>query len=203
MNHIKLVLVLLLVLAARAHAEPDTTYHLDGGVEFEGGHSVSSAAFRGHALIGKSFGDGGVRPQVAVGGTFGAGSLYVDDPRAVDGAVGVNFASYGPEVQLGLQFYREHDATWRLFASLAYMRVDLDSRLMIDPLPGVGGNHGKRASLGLNAVRAEALAASESSCSRHDCDTSWLMILLPEQVEATVEDDAGSRRYGIALSWGS
>ncbi len=199
----KLVVAVVIVLASRAYADTDTTYHLDGGVEFEGGHDVSSTAFRGHALVGNSFGSGRVRPQLAAGLTFGGGSLYVDDPRAVDSAVGVNFWSVGPELQLGMQVYRNGDASWRLFASLAYMHVGLDSRLMIDPLPGVGGDHGERAALGINVARAAMREAREQHCAPKVCDPGFLAVLMPQQLELTTEHDAGSQRYGVAFSWGS
>lgn len=191
-----------LLVPAVAHADTDTTYHVDAGVELEGGN-VASAAFRSHALVGNSFGSGHVRPQLAAGATFGVGSLYVDDPRAVDTAVGVNFWNVGPELQAGLQFYDGSEATVRVFASVAYLRVGLDSRLMLDPLPGVGGDHGQRASLGLNWARAEAKGASENHCTKKDCDLGFLMLFAPQQAELTVEGDAGSTRYGVALTWGS
>ncbi len=201
MTRIVLVLVLVLVLAARAHASPvDPLLHLDAGLEMEGGSDVASVAFRGQLLLGNTFGSGRVRPELAAGASLGSGTLYVSDPRAVDGAVGLDMVTFGPEAQAGLQFYDGNDATTRLFASLAYMQVNLDSRLMIDPVPGVGGHHGYRAAVGINVARTEMRHAR---CrTKNDCD-AVVYLLLPQQAELATERDGGSTRYGVTLSWGS
>jgi hypothetical protein len=197
----KLAPVLVLALASTAHAGPiDPLVHADGGVEMEGSSQASSVSFRGQLLLGNSFGSGRVRPEIAAGALLGAGTLFAPDPRAVDGAVGLSMYSFGPEVQLGLQLYRDGEPTTRVFASLAYMRVQLDDRLMIDPIPGVGGDHGERAAFGVNFART--LLRSDRCAGKHDCDAVF-MLLLPHQAEFATERDGGSTRYGVTLSWGS
>jgi hypothetical protein len=196
------ILFALVVLAPAAYASPlDPLIHADGGVELEGGTDMSSVAFRGQLLLGNSFGSGRVRPEIAAGALFGDGTLYAPDPRAVDGSVGLDMLTFGPEAQLALQFYNsDGDATTRLFASAAYMHVNLDSRLMIDAVPGVGGDHGERAAFGINFARA---IVHGSRCeTKSDCDGIFYL-LLPHQAEFVREDDGGSTRYGVTLSWGS
>lgn len=190
-------LAILAMLPSLAYAEPVALPHFDAGVELEGGRNVTSAAFRSQVLLGVVFGSGRVRPELAAGGLFGAGDLYVADPRAVDGMLGLHAITYGPEVQLGLQLYSDGAATTRVFASLAYLHVNLDSRLAISPVPGVGGDRGERAALGVNFARTEAQGAT---CDKHDCNA--LLLVFPHQVEFVVERDAGSTRYGATLSWG-
>jgi hypothetical protein len=185
-------LVIVAALAGSAHA--DALVHADGGVEALGSADVTSVAFRAQLLLGNSFGSGRVRPELAAGALVGDGTLYAPDPRAVDGAVGLNFMSFGPELQAGLQFYRGDEATTRLFASFAYMHVSLDNRLMIDPVPGVGGNHGTRATVGVNFARAIAHMRDRDAV---------LYLVLPQQLEVAREDDGGSTRYGVTVSWGS
>ena len=194
-------LVGLAVLAPPASAGPlDPLIHADAGIELEGGTDMSSVTFRGQLLVGNAFGSGRVRPEIAAGALFGDGTLYAPDPRAVDGAVGLNMLSFGPEAQIGLQFYNDDgDATTRLFASAAYMHVNLDSRLMIYPVPGVGGDHGWRAAFGVNFARNIVHSRCAGS---HDCDAIFYLFL-PHQAEFATEGDGGSTRYGVTLSWGS
>jgi hypothetical protein len=196
----KALALAILLAPVLAHAEPlDPLIHLDLGAELEGGDGIASAGFRGQLLLGNAFGSGRVRPELAAGATFGQGTLYVPDPRAVDGSVGLSMASYGPELQAGLQLYRDGDATTRLFASFAYFHTALDSRLAIDPVPGVGGDRGWRAAAGTNYARA---VAHHLRCeTKRDCNL--MMLLLPQQTEFAAEHDAGSTRYGVTLSWGS
>ncbi len=195
-----LAILLAIASGSLAHAGPvDPLLHVDGGPEIEGGDGVASVAFRGQLLLGNAFGSGRVRPELAAGVTLGAGTLYVPDPRAVDGSLGLSLTTYGPELQAGLQLYRDSDATTRLFASFAYLHTALDSRLAIDPVPGVGGERGWRAASGTNFARTEV---RHLRCeSKHDCDL--ILLLLPHQAEFAVEHDAGSTRYGLALSWGT
>jgi hypothetical protein len=198
---VKKILALLALSSAAGAAPLDPLIHADGGIEMEGGTDVSSVTFRAQLLLGNAFGSGRVRPEIAAGALFGDGTLYVNDPRAVDGAVGLGMLTFGPEAQLGLQFYNaDGDATTRLFASVAYMHVNLDSRLMIDPVPGVGGDHGERAAFGVNFARA---IVHNSRCEeKTDCDGIFYL-LLPHQAEFATERDGGSTRYGFTLSWGS
>jgi len=193
-------LAALLAFASVGHAGPiDPLLHLDGGPEIEGGDGIASVAFRGQLLLGNAFGSGRVRPELAAGVTFGAGTLYVPDPRAVDGSLGLSLATYGPELQAGLQLYRDDRATTRLFASFSYFHTALDSRLAIDPVAGIGGTRGWRAASGTNFARTEL---QHLRCAtKHDCD--MFLLLLPHQAELAVEHDAGSTRYGVTISWGS
>ena len=185
-------MIIVAALAGSAHA--DTLVHVDAGVETLGAQDMTSVAFRGQVTVGNSFGSGRVRPELAAGALVGDGTLYAPDPRAVDGAVGLNMVSFGPELEAGLQRYRDDEPTTRIFASFAYMHVHLDDRLMIDPVPGVGGDHGTRVALGVNFARA--------ILRMRDRDAA-LYLLLPQQVELSNERDGGSARYGITLSWGS
>jgi len=187
-------IVLVAVLAGSAHADP--LVHVDAGVETLGARDMTSVAFRGQLLLGNTFGSGRVRPEIAAGALAGDGTLYAPDPRAVDGAVGLDIVSFGPEIQVGVQLYRDDEPTTRVFASLAYMHVNLDDRLMIDPVPGVTGDHGTRAAVGVNFARALL-------SSRNLDDDAWLYLVLPQQAEFSTERDAGSTRYGVTLSWGS
>jgi hypothetical protein len=193
---------LVLVVAAAAHADPlDPALHLDAGVELEARGDVSSVAFRGQALVGNSFGSGAVRPELAAGGLFGAGTLYAPDPRAVFGSVGASVTTLGPELQAGVAFYDHEGRAARLFASVAYLHVGLDSRLMIDPVPGIrtDSTHGERGALGVNFAGAEA---HHATCeTKNDCG-GILLFILPQQLEFAVERDAGTTRYGATLSWG-
>lgn len=192
-------LALLLLVPAIAHADPDVLYHVDAGVETNGARDIVSDGFRGQLLFGTSFGHGRVRPEIAAGAIVGAGTLYVPDPRAVSGDVGLSLISYGPAVQFGMQLYRDDEPTTRIFASAAALHVALDSRLMIDPVAGVGGDRGDREAIGVNLARTEV---EHVLCSRCD-ETGILLFLLPQQLELTRESDAGSTRYGVAFSWGS
>jgi hypothetical protein len=179
----------------------DLLIHADGGVEMEGNDTTTSTSFRAQALAGYSFGSGRLRPELAAGATFGAGQLFAPDPRAVDGSVGLSMTTFGPQAQLALQIYDDHDnPTTRVFASLAYMHVSLDDRLMIDPVPGVGGDHGSRAAVGVNFART---LVRHLECTRRDNCDAWVYLFLPQQIELTNERDGGSTRYGVTLSWGS
>lgn len=193
-------LALLAALApAVAHADPELLYHVDAGVETNGARDIVSDGFRGQLLVGTTFGHGRVRPELAAGAMVGAGALYVPDPRAVAGDVALSLISYGPAVQVGLQLYHDDEPTTRIFASAAALRVSLDSRLMIDPIAGVGGDRGDREAVGVNLARTEVVHAM---CGRCD-ETGIFLFLLPQQLEVTRESDAGSTRYGVAFSWGS
>lgn len=194
------LLFAVLLVSTAAEASPDPMYHVDAGLELEGGGAVTSTAFRGQLLFGNSFFTGRVRPELAGGATLGAGDLYVPDPRAADSAVGLSMTTFGPEAQVALQFYDSHDeATTRLFASASYLRVHLDDRLMWDHIPGVGGSDGTRFAVGVNIARwiAEDLRDSPRASN------ALLYIILPQQAEFTSEDDGGSKRYGVTISWGS
>lgn len=191
--------VLAGALAAAPAATAEPLVHLDAGLDLAGAHGVTSIGFRGRALVGTTFGSGSLRPALAAGGTLGAGRLSVADPRAVDGAVALSLTSYGPELQLGLQRYADGEPTTRVFASLAYLHVALDSRLAIDPIGHVGGDRGERAAIGVKFARAELAQPCDT---RQRC-AGLLLLMLPQQLELAAERDGGSTRYGVTLSWGS
>jgi hypothetical protein len=75
--------------------------------------------------------------MIGGGATLGLGKLSVDDPRALDGSVDIRYFDYGPEAQLGVRFVNGGIVDTRMFASFAYLRTELDERLMIDAVGGV------------------------------------------------------------------
>jgi hypothetical protein len=194
------MLVATLAPSLAAADPPDPIlYHVSGGVEIESDGNITSVAFRAHGLIGHAFGDGAVRPELAAGGTLGLGGLFVPDPRAVSGDLSLSNYTYGPEAQIALQLYDGSAPTTRIFASAAYLYDTLDPRLAMDPVPGVGGDRGHRYSVGVNF--AHTLVHNEDCANNNHCELI-LAILLPQQIEISVEDEAGSQRWGATLSWG-
>lgn len=176
--------------------------HANIGFELLGGEATS-IGFRTHIGVDKAVGTGRVRPSLGVGGTFGLATLSIADARALDGTVNVGQFDWGPEVQLGLRWVDGGIVDTRLFASFAYLHVDLDDRLMLDPIAGVGGDRGLRASLG--ASWADAMGrAVDRDMRRGDKEGaySWLMFLAPQQAELSWMRSAGSDRVGVTLSYG-
>lgn len=198
------ILVALACLApAIALAEPEAPQagfapHVNAGVEIMGGPRASSAAFRGHIGIDQSLGRQELQPMIGLGATLGAGALVVSDPRGLDGSVSLGYLDYGPELQLGVRWVNGGMVDSRLFASLAYVHTELDDRLMLDPIAGVGGTNGVRATLGFNW--ADRQLGHDSSGDRHEF--GWLMVFVPQQVEVGWERSAGSDRGGVTLGWG-
>lgn len=175
--------------------------HLNVGFEVLGGANVFSGGVRTHVGMDRTFGHGHVRPSIGVGATFGLANLQLDDSRALDGSVGVGHYDYGPELQLGLRWANGGIVDTRVFASVAYLKVDVDDRLMLDPIAGVVGGSGLRASVG--ATWTDALARLATSNRGDDTDISGLLLfLVPQQAEIVFERSAGSDRYGFAASWG-
>jgi len=204
-----LILAVVSLLApARARAdEPTPELHLAAGVEVEGARGITSTAFRGQALVGTQLGNGRLRPSIAAGVVFSTGALYVDDPRAVSGSVGVGYTSIGPIMQLGLHMLGrdDHEAAF-VFASAAHLRTSTDERLMLDSVRGVtgGAGSGMRASLGVNWAHGVAhhVTAAASDSAKSAGVAAILLFVLPQQLELTVERDTGSTREGATLSWG-
>lgn len=192
--------------AARANG-PAPELHVAAGVEVEGDGRITSTAFRGQALIGTQLGGGRVRPSIAAGVVVGAGALYVEDPRAATGAVAIGVTSVGPILQLGLHLRDrdDHEAAF-VFASAAHLRTATDDRLMLDAVPGVtsGTGDGTRASFGVNWAHgvAHRVAAAGHDGHKDEDLAAVLLFVLPQQLEVTVERDAGSTREGATLSWG-
>jgi hypothetical protein len=130
--------------------------------------------------------------------------LNVKDPRGLDGTVDLGHFDYGPEIQLGLRFLDGGHVDTRLCATLAYLRTNLDKRLEIDTIPGVGGREGIRAAIGINfADRVGVLLVHDVSHPRRGRKSSGMMVaILPQQVELAWERSAGSDRAGAAFAWG-
>jgi len=175
--------------------------HLNVGIEANGAPNVASAILRTHVGISWALGRGRVRPMIGGGATFGYGALSVGDPRALDGTVAIGYLDYGPEAQIGLRFVDGGAVDMRVFASFAYLSTDLDDRLMLDAVGGVGGTRGMRAMLGLNWADRQAQAAAPDHTGKGG-DADWLIMLLPQQVELGWIRSAGSDRVGITLSYG-
>jgi hypothetical protein len=197
-----------LVAPAAARADgPAPELHVTAGVEIEGDGRITSVGFRGQALVGTQLGSGRVRPSIAAGVVVGAGALYVEDPRAATGSVAVDFWGVGPILQLGLHLRDsdDHEAAY-VFASAAHLRTSADARLRLDAVPGVTGGtgDGMRASLGANwAHRVDHYADAATGDALKTAGVAALLLLvLPQQLEVTVERDAGSTRKGVTLSWG-
>jgi hypothetical protein len=170
--------------------------HANAGVEILGGSNVTSSGLRTHLGIDKSVGTSHVQPDLALGVTFSYAALGVSDARALDGTVSIGYRDWGPEAQLGLRWVDGGIVDTRVFASFSYLRVDLDSRLMLDAVEGVGGNRGMRATIG--ATWADRVFRDRGENSGLD----WLLLFAPQQVEAGWLRSAGSDRYGVTLSWG-
>lgn len=170
--------------------------HANAGVEILGGSGVSSSGLRTHLGMDKSIGTWHVQPDLALGVTFSYAALGVEDARALDGTVSIGYRDWGPEAQLGLRWVDGGIVDTRVFASFSYLRVDLDSRLMLDAVEGVGGNRGMRATIG--ATWADRVFRDRGENTGID----WLLLFAPQQVEAGWLRSAGSDRFGATLSWG-
>ena len=197
-----------IVAPVRARADgPRPDFHLTGAAEVEGASGIISTRFRGQALVGAQLGSGRIRPSIAAGVVFSDGALYVEDPRAVTGAVAVGYQSIGPVMQLGLHMRDGDDhETAFVFASAASLHTSTDARLMLDAVPGVtsGTGTGMRASLGVNWARGVAHLVDEdlSHAKESGGAAGFLLFCLPQQLELTVERDTGSTRTGATFSWG-
>ena len=170
--------------------------HANAGVELLAGSGVTSSGLRTHLGIDKSVGTSHVQPDLALGVTFSYAAIGVSDARALDGTVSIGYRDWGPEAQLGLRWVDGGIVDTRVFASFSYLRVDLDSRLMLDAVEGVGGNRGMRATIG--ATWADRVFRDRGEESGLD----WLLLFAPQQVEAGWLRSAGSDRFGVTLSWG-
>jgi hypothetical protein len=197
-----------LLASASARADEATPeLHLAAGVEVEGSTGITSTGFRGQALIGTHLGSGRFRPSIAAGVVLGKGVLYVTDPRAARGSVGVDYSSIGPAMQLGLQLcgHDGHEAAF-VFAGAAHLWTSSDERLMLDAVPGVtsGTGQGMRAALGINWAHgvAHLVADAASGSTKSPGAAAVLLFFLPQQLELTVERDTGSTRAGGTFSWG-
>jgi hypothetical protein len=214
---ISLSIVLATIAPQLAHADDEVrdegapapvAPHVNFGVDLMGGSETASVVGRFHVGMDTAFGRGHVRPSIGLGITFGAGILEVGDPRALTGSLSIGYRDYGPELQLGMRWVDGGVVDTRLFASFAFVRTDIDQRLMLDTVEGVGGRFGARATLGLNwadHVPDWIRNSTKGPCIDHCHSTDgfeWLGILIPDQAEVGWERSAGSDRYGVTLSWG-
>lgn len=167
--------------------------HINAGSELLGGRGISSSGLRTHLGLDKSIGRSRIQPSLGMGVTFAYGSLHVEDARSLDGRVSLGYRDWGPEAQLGVRWANGGIVDTRVFASFSYLRVDLDSRLMLDAVANVGGDRGMRATLG--ASWADRLVTRRG-------DLAWLLIFAPQQVEAGWLRSAGSDRFGLTFSYG-
>lgn len=167
--------------------------HINTGLEGGTNGDIASLVWRTHVGLSYALGGGRIRPTIGGGATFGWGTLSAADARALDGTVDVGYLDLGPELQVGLRFADGGVVDTRVFASAAYLRTDLDERLMLDAVGGIGGTRGMRFSVGVNW--ADQIVKSRSE------DAFW-WFLLPQQAELQWTDSAGSRRMGVTLSYG-
>lgn len=199
----------LAALGSPAHADPAATergvsiaLHLTTGGEILGNADVTSSAWRSYLGMDAVLGRGrGLRPTLGLGGTLARGSFQIPDARALGDMLSINYFEVGPEVRLGLRWVDGGIVDTNLFASFAYVHTDADKRLAIDPVGGViPGRWGLRAALGVNWAQQIGRIAGRST-GRKD-DASWLIVLLPEQLELAWERSLGSDRYGVVISYG-
>ncbi|MBX3155787.1 MAG: hypothetical protein KF773_07300 [Deltaproteobacteria bacterium] len=187
--------------------DPGFALHLNIGAELLAGQSqgqaMTSFIARIHVGFSNPIGRGRVRPILGIGATAGMGILNVEDRRGLDGTVDLGHLDYGPEVQVGLRFVNGGHVDTRLFATLAYLRTNLDKRLELDAIPGVGGREGIRAALGINfADRIGVVMMGGTTRSRRRDKAEWYIAMVPQQVELAWERSAGSDRVGAAIGWG-
>lgn len=185
-----------LAIYERGFFDTPVGLHANAGIEVMGGSGVSSGGLRTHLGIDKSLGKTRIQPSLGLGVTFAYQALDVDDIRALDGSVALGYRDWGPEAQLALRWVDGGIVDTRVFASFSYLRVDLDSRLMLDPVEGVGGNRGMRATVG--ATWADRIFRNRGDAT----GLAWLLLLAPQQVEVGWLRSAGSDRYGVTLGWG-
>jgi len=173
----------------RDFAASPTIYFDVGGEALAAGNGVSTDGMRLHGGLTQAFGDGSVRPFIGAGGTFGGGNLHKDDMRALSGTLSLGYLEYGPEAMVGVRFVDGGYLDTRVFASAAYLFTNIDQRIAIDAVDGVGNtSRGFRAAIGANwADRFE---------------NSWILYLLPQQIEVDYERSLGTARYGVTLSYG-
>lgn len=193
-------------LTAREEEEPDyasapSIYVTFGGEVLGGEGGITTAATRFHGGLTQAFGGGSVRPFLGAGGTFAGGDLSKDDVRALDGTLSLGYLEYGPEALVGLRFVNGGYVDTRLFLSAAYLWTDIDHRIMLDPVGGVGNTtHGLRASLGVNWEDHFAHWVMNGKGGKDDM--TWLVYFLPQQIELDYERSLGGTRYGVTLSYG-
>ena len=198
---IRFIILLALCVPAVARAQPATDVRINGGFgsEILGGRNVHSGGGRLNGMLTFALGEARIRPTVGIGGTLSFGELSVKDMRALDGKVDLAMATYGPQAQVGLRWVDGGFLDNRIYASFALLRVSLDSRLMLDAVPGVGGTIGMRGAIGASWADTMYVKIKDDGS---DPTASLLRWIAPTQFEVAWERGAGSNRYGIMLGWG-
>jgi hypothetical protein len=181
------VIVLGCAVASTARADPE--YHLTGGVELGAGANVWDDNVRLHALAGIPLGHGF---DAAAGLTFSSGNLHLEQLPGHDETELLLHLAYGPEAQLGLTY-----SGVRVFGSFALVRDDVIDRWMVGPVPDVTSGFGWRAGAGVNWAHTIPYDRPGAPFAAVVAAT-----IFPQQLELTTEHDAGSRRFGVAFSWG-
>ena len=171
-----------------ADAPIDLVGHVSAGFEMLGGQ-YTSVAFRAHALFGGRSKRSHLMPSLAFGGTVSDGELVLDNH------VTAPAWSIGPEVMTDIQF----DSGVMLYTSAAAVKTTVAYREM-----GPSGGWGERGALGINLARAEKQAAYSDNGSGHENDdfVMAVFVLLPQQLEFTLEHDPGATRAGFSVSYG-
>jgi hypothetical protein len=196
-------LVLLVLSSTLAHAGQNSAT-LNAGLELLFGGESTSGGLRVHGGFGRSFGDGSIQPTVSLGGTFGYGSLSVDDPMNPESRARATHLQLGPEVTLALRFANGGWVDKRVFVSIAgfFARVDEDSPA--GPILDGAPQRGFRIGAGVNWLEALLPGKSEPSWSNNRSQqmTDRLAVILPHQIELVWEDSLGLPRFGVTLAWG-
>lgn len=193
-----ILLAVCAALSSTAHADTWSSLHINTGIEFAGGDNMFTGASRTHVGLAATPGRAGVRLSVAGGFTVGAGRLSIDDPRAIDGTLSLGYFDYGPEVQLALRFGNPSLVDNRIFVTAAYLHTQLDRRLMIDGVAGVGGSDGMRVAVGINLAELQAKYGLEDDKE----SLPMVLFLVPQQIEIGWIRSAGSDRTLFTMSWG-
>jgi hypothetical protein len=189
---------------------PGFAFHLNVNAEILGGGNATSFVGRMHVGLSNTVDWGAsrrkrVRPMLGAGLTAGMGILNVADRRGLDGSVDLGHFDYGPEVMLGLRFVNGGHVDTRIFATLAYLKTNLDKRLELDAIPGVGGREGIRAAVGINFADRIGIVMVEGTASsrrRGKHGGEWYIAMVPQQIEFAWERSAGSDRMGASFGWG-
>jgi hypothetical protein len=199
-----LLLSFAIVAAAATPARADRLglIHGEAAMQIAGAEDVVSASFRGYLGVALPVGapQGRWQHWIGGGGHLGSGVLYVDDPRALDGAVELGFSTMGPELRAGVAHLDGGYVNSQLYVAAARTRVGVDERLMLDRVDGVVGGAGTRIAVGATFPDKwlAAVIASEDGSG----ELTLAAIILPHAIELSWEDSAGSRRIGVSFGFG-
>jgi hypothetical protein len=199
-----LLLSFAIVAAAATPARADRLglVHGEAAMQIAGADDVVSASFRGYLGVALPIGAPNHRWQhwIGGGGHVGSGVLYVDDPRALDGAVELGFSTLGPELRAGVAYLDGGYVNSQLYVAAARTRVGVDERLMLDQVDGVVGGAGTRVAVGVTFADQWLTAVIEADDG--SAQVSFAALLLPHAIELVWEDCAGSRRIGVSFGFG-